>query len=125
MEYGERRRDHRFVVCLKGALVQGRIPLLIENAAYRGVLVRTRASLVVGQLGQFGVALPDDGPVVLHAVPVRVGPPEPGGIRALGLRLIGLESRWEEFIRNLHSASGRVLKAAVLIAPLPGVREAS
>lgn len=125
MEYGERRRDHRFVVCLKGALVQGRIPLLIENAAYRGVLVRTRASIALGQLGQLGVALPDEGPVVLHGVPVRVGPPEPGGIRALGFRLIGLEQKWEDFVRGLHCASGRVIKVAATVAPLPGVREAS
>jgi hypothetical protein len=116
MEYQERRRDFRFVVCLKGMLVRGSVPLLIENAAYRGVLIRTRAPLVVGQLGKIGVAIPDDGDVVLHGVPVRMGAEGPGGLRALGLRLIGLEQRWEEFIRGLHTASGRGLRAAAPVS---------
>ena len=108
----ERRRDYRFAITLEGLLARGHVPIVVENVAYRGVLLMTGEPIVIGQLSQFRVLLPDEGLVSLHGVPVRAGPDWLGGARTLGVRLIGVEPRWERFIRDLHTASGRVIKVA-------------
>ncbi len=115
----ERRRDYRFAIALNGSFSRGRIPVLVENVAYRGLLLTAGAStpLVVGQLNQFGIFLPEEGKIALHGVPVRVGPPDADGARILAVRLIGMEPRWERFVRALHAKSGRVLKVARDITP--------
>jgi hypothetical protein len=137
MLYEERRRDCRFAVTLLGTLARGRVPIRIQNAAYRGVLVWTRAPIVVGQLGQFGVYIPDEGPVLLHGVPVRAESRDDVNGHTLGVKLIGIEPRWEAFIRSLQRASASVIKAAPISVsapisgvplsgvPLSGVKEAS
>jgi hypothetical protein len=114
----ERRRDYRFAITLNGSFSRGRIPVLVENVAYRGLLLSAGAStpLVVGQLNQFGILLPGEGNIALQGVPVRVGAPDADGTRILAVRLIGIEPRWERFVRALHAKSGRVLKIAREVA---------
>ena len=105
----ERRRDYRFAITLKGAFCTRYIPILVENVAYRGVLLvvsATSSPITIGQLGQFGIVVPDEGKLSLHGVPVRLGPPALGGGRLLGVRLIGIEPRWERFVRSLHATRG-------------------
>jgi hypothetical protein len=111
MSYEERRRDFRFAVTLNGSFAQGRASIVVENVGYRGLLLVASTPLAIGQLRQFGIVVPDEGRIALHGVPVRaVGSNEESGPCVLGVRLIGIEPRWERFVRSLHAASGRARK---------------
>jgi hypothetical protein len=113
MLYEERRRDFRFAVTLNGSFAQGRASIVVENVGYRGLLLVASTPLALGELRQFGIVIPDEGRVALHGVPVRMGmvaSNAESGACVLGVRLIGIEPRWERFVRSLHAASGRALK---------------
>ena len=114
----ERRRDYRFAVTLTGSLARGRVPIWVENVAYRGLLVTTSAPItpiVMGQLGQFRIVVPELGSVVLHGVPVRVD--GAGETITLGVRLLGVEPRWEGYIRRIHAPAVRLIHPGVVANP--------
>jgi hypothetical protein len=83
-----------------------------KDVSFRGLLLLTSTQMTVGQLCRIRLALPDEDPIFLHAVPIRVGTDAYTNSSAVGVRVLGADQRWEGFISVLQAASSRRVRVA-------------
>jgi hypothetical protein len=115
----ERRRDLRYPIQLGAILLPTCGTAHTENVSYRGLLIKLDMLVVLGQLYRAALMVADEPPIPLHLVPMRhiLGPD--GAILAVGARILGHEPRWDRFVSDLQSLSGRRILAATPATPPP------
>ena len=113
----ERRRDLRYPIQLAALILPTCGTAHTENVSYRGLLMKLDAGIVLGQLYRAALLVADAPPIHLHLVPLRYVKGADGSTIAVGVRLLGHEPRWERFVGDLQTLSGRRIVAAAPVGP--------
>jgi hypothetical protein len=79
------------------------VALSTDNVSFRGLFLKTDSPPQIGCLLRLHVIPPDDKRLILHATAVHVAINADQQCQGVGLRLIGLDERWERLIKELRN----------------------
>ena len=83
----------------------GSLTSLTADVSFHGLLLLAHLPPPLGQLLQLLVCVPDEAPIRVLGVAVRLEESLRGDVHAAGIKLVGASDRWDHLVRELRRIS--------------------